>query len=360
MGKVLHVLKVVTINVVTFLVLLFIVNWLVGIYLKRTQATRDQLPNYANDREHARAIFRDYNSIQHEYYPFVGWKMLKFKGPTTTIDENGYRLHSSTSGGKSQRTVHFFGGSTMWGEGSDDQHTIPALYNESFPNDTVVNHGQLAYNTRQELDALISLYSKKVNPNLVIFYDGVNDAAFLCPSEIKELPAHRLVPMFRNKIYVSKTFMVKEALNKAFLENILKLIQRYSDPTKKASPYDCISDPDKAQEIADMFMMNWEMAHEIVTARGGKFIAVLQPAAVVGNPRTDHLDIDQDFKANFADVYRRIKEKIAEKKHPWIYDLSNVLDGSDYIFIDFCHVSSNGNEKVAKAIVDIVAQQQAL
>ena len=179
MGKVLRILKFIAINVVTFLVLLFIVNWLVGIYLKRTQTTRDALPNYDNDREHAKAIFRDYNSIKHEYYPFVGWKMLKYKGPTTTIDENGYRLHTSRANGKPQRTVHFFGGSTMWGEGSDDEHTIPALYNTRFPTDTVVNHGQLAYNTRQEVDALISLYSKKINPDLVVFYDGVNDAAFL-------------------------------------------------------------------------------------------------------------------------------------------------------------------------------------
>lgn len=360
MGKVLSILKFIVINVVTFLVLLFIVNWLVGIYLKKTQASRDELPNYDQDREHAKAIFRDYNSIKHEYYPFVGWKMLKYKGPTTTIDENGYRLHAARTQGNPQRSVHFFGGSTMWGEGSDDEHTIPALFNTQFPNDTVVNHGQLAYNTRQEVDALISLYSKKIHPDLVVFYDGVNDAAFLCPAEITELPAHRLVPMFRQKIYVSKSFLVKEALNKAFLENIIKLIQRRSDPKNKPSPYDCISDPEKAQEIADMFMMNWELAHEIVTARGGKFIAILQPAALVGNPRTDHLKIDEDFKANFADVYRRISEKIEEKKHPWIYDLSNVLDGNDHIFIDFCHVSANGNEKVAKAIAEIVAQQEGL
>jgi hypothetical protein len=356
MAKVLNILKVILINLVSFLVLLFIVNWACGFFLKTAQATRFELPNYDKDREYAKAVFKDYNSIQHEYYPFVGWKMKPYSGRTTHIDKTGNRVHTPPKPSGYTKRVRFFGGSTMFGEGSDDQHTIPALFNEKFPDYKVYNHGQLAYNTRQELDALINVYSKNDTTDIVIFYDGVNDAAFLCPKEIDELPAHRLVPMFRDKIYVKKSKIVKEALKKAFLENIIRLVLRHSGQ-KKESPYNCISDPNKAEEIAEMMMRNWELAHKIVTDRGEKFIAILQPAAFISHPRTDHLQPDEDFKANFVEIYRRIKLKMEQKKYPWIYDLSNAFDNNEYIFIDFCHVSPNGNQIMSEAIAEIVKKE---
>jgi len=219
----------------------------------------------------------------------------------------------------------------------------------------VYNHGQLAYNTRQELDQLISVYSRNEKTDVVIFYDGVNDAAFLCPKEIKELPAHRMVPMFREKIYASNFDMAKELLAKVFFDDILNLIQKVGyRPTAANSPYDCLSEPGKAEAIAEMMMKNWEMAHEIVTARKGKFIAVLQPAAFIGNPRTDHLKLDEDLGKNFMEIYKLLKEKIAARNYPWIVDLSEKFDGEEYVFIDFCHVSPNGNEIIAREISRVV------
>ena len=351
--KIVRILKVVAINLVTFLVLLVIVNWTCGLYLKKSAIVRrDELPNYADDQEHAKKVFADYNRVQHQYEPFVGWKTLPYNGSTVHITEAGQRTHLiNADKEKKEKSVHFFGGSTMWGEGSDDQHTIPALFNQALPQYDVFNHAQLAYNSRQELDALISLYSTNVKPDVVIFYDGVNDAAFLCPKEIKELPAHRLVPMYREKLYVGKTALAKEIAGKIFIENILKVIHKFTyKPTPENSPYDCVSNPEKAEQIAEMMMMNWEMANEIVTNRGGKFIAVLQPAAYIGNPKTDHLKLDGNLGENFKEIYKRFKQKIAERNHSWIIDLTSKFDGDEFIYIDFCHVSPNGNEIIANEI----------
>jgi hypothetical protein len=352
------VLKVVAINLVSFAILVLIINWACGLYLKKgAQPGRDKLPNYADDPAYARKIFKDYNSVQHEYEPFVGWKCLPYKGETLTISANGERIHATGTSSKT-KVVHFFGGSTMWGEGSDDKNTIPALFNEANPEYEVHNHGQLAYNTRQELDALISLYAKKERADLVIFYDGVNDAAFLCPSDIKELPAHRLVPMYRDKLYTKKSSVAIDLASEIFIGNILKVIQKLTyKPTPENSPYDCLRTPGKAEEIAEMMMKNWEMANEIVTARGGTFIAVLQPAAFIGKPRTDHLKLDKELDKNFSEVYKLLKMKIAERKHPWIHDLSSSFDGNEYIFIDFCHVSPNGNKIIASKISELVNNQ---
>ena len=351
--KIIKIITFAAINIAVFAILLVALNWACGIYLQRTaKSNRAELPNYQDNLEHARAVFADYNRIQHRYEPFVGWKTLPYEGKTTHISKAGLRTHDESKTVTSeQAVVRFFGGSTMWGEGSDDQHTIPALFNDLNPGFKVFNHGQLAYNTRQELDALISVYARNEKADLVIFYDGVNDAAFLCPEVIKELPAHRLVPMYRDKLYVSGTAMVKEVLRKIFIEDILAVIQKFTaESAGKKALYNCTTDAEKAEAIADMMMKNWEMAHEIVTKRNGTFLAVLQPAAFIGDPRTDHLQLDEELGKNFELIYGLLQKKIADKKYPWIIDLSRAFDTNDYIFIDFCHVSPNGNEIIAREI----------
>jgi hypothetical protein len=355
--KIIKIVKIAAINVATFLVLLVIVNWTCGFFLKQDGAEkgREKLPNYESDFEHAKVVFKDYNSVQHQYEPFVGWKTLPYKGPSLHINAEGMRESPVIPSDRKTGSVHFFGGSTMWGEGSDDNHTIPALFNTRNPGFEVYNHGQLAYNSRQELDALISLYATGKRPDIVVFYDGVNDAAFLCPKEIKKLPAHRLVPMYREKLYVGKTALAKEVAGKIFISNILGVVRKATHKrTPENSPYDCVTNPEKAEQIAEMMMKNWEMANEIVTKRGGRFIAILQPAAFIGNPRTDHLKLDEDLGKNFQEIYRRLKQKIGERNHPWIADLSDRFDGNDLIYIDFCHVSPNGNEIIAREISALV------
>lgn len=352
----LKVLKLILINGLTFVILLAVVNFLCGLSLRKTsQGNRYDLPNYNLDRERAKEVFADYNRVQHQYEPFTGWKTLPYRGKTLHINAEGVRAHTAPAYNGERKTVYFFGGSTMWGEGSDDQHTIPALVNELRPEFEVYNHAQLAYATRQELDALITLYSKEYRPDYVIFYDGVNESAFLCPTEIDQLPAHRLVPMFRQKLYQSKKAYVKELLGKVFFENILKVIYRATyKPTQENTPYDCAANPEKAKEIARIMIRNWEIAHTLVTRHEGKFMAILQPAAFIGNPRLDHLNLDEQLRPEYEIVYQEIKKLISEKGYDWTYDFSDSFNGSDYIYIDFCHVSPNGNEIMAKRIASLL------
>ena len=359
--KIVKIIKLLAINIAVLAILLVTLNWVCGVYLKRSNATnRFELPNYANDPKYAEEVFGEYRRVKHRYEPFVGWRALPFSGKTLYISPAGIRSHEKkpTHDGTSE-VVRFFGGSTMWGEGSDDQHTIPALFNLHHPQYRVYNHGQLAFNTRQELDELISVYSRNEKADLVIFYDGVNDAAFLCPKVIEELPAHRLVPMYRDRLYTRQLHLVKELVSKIFIDNILNSIKKITYvPSAENALYDCTSNPKKAEAIAEMMMKNWEMAHELVTNRNGRFIAILQPAAYIGKPRTDHLMLDEELGKNFKEIYRLLRKKIAERNHPWIIDLSAIFDNDEYIFIDFCHVSPNGNEIIASEIAQVVNSLQ--
>lgn len=357
MKKILSYLKSITISVVVFLVLLAITNWAAGIYMARKGGEkRHLLPAYEGEQEYAEAIFHDYHSIAHRYKPFAEWQMLPYQGKTLSINEQGLRTHTPPAGTTANPVIRFFGGSTMWGEGSDDANTIPALVHQKINTGTVINHGQLAYNSRQNLDALISLYAKGETADVVIFYDGVNDAAFLCPNEIEELPGHRLIPLFQKKIFGGGRQFVFTALNNLFTENILLVIQYYQNTGEhQPSHYNCLNS-DKGKSVASMLIKNWEMAHELVTSRGGKFVAILQPVAYMGSPRLDHLELNKELGDNFRFVYDEVQKIINTQKHPWIYDFSEAFNGDDYIYIDFCHVTKSGNKIVADKLADLIPE----
>lgn len=359
-NKIYPILKTIGVNLIVFLFLLMITNWACGIYLKKAaEEKRHQLPNYNNDPEYAKAIFEDYHSVAHTYKPFVEWQMLPYRGKTLTINNEGLREHPGTTESGDSGTVRFFGGSTMWGEGSDDTHTIPALFNKELPSYTVFNHGQLAYNTRQSLDALISLYNRGEKADVVVFYDGVNDAAFLCPAEIDKLPAHRLVPMFESKIFGGKRQVAFTILNNLFTENVFILIRHLRNiGERKPAMYDCV-DTGKGKMVAEMMISNWEIAHDLVASRGGRFIAVLQPVAYVGSPRVDHLELDKELGENFHEVYYHLKLLIQQRQYPWILDLTDAFDGNEYIYIDFCHVTENGNQIIASKLSSVLREQTA-
>ncbi|MCE7862671.1 MAG: hypothetical protein DYG99_03915 [Bacteroidetes bacterium CHB5] len=355
MKKFISILKTGAINLAIFLVLLIVVNWGCGLYMSGLGGEkRNELPNYADDRQLAKDIFHDYHQVSHRYKPFTEWQMLPYAGKTLTIDETGYRVHQPPAKTEAGPVVRFFGGSTMWGEGADDAHTIPALFHSKFKKGTVANHGQLAYNSRQGLETLITLYAQGKQTDVAVFYDGVNDAAFLCPTEINELPGHRLVPMFQNKIYGGKKQVALTILNNLFTENVLLVIRHLKNVNNQNKGlYNC-ADAEKGKEVARMLVETWEMANALVTSRGGKFIAVLQPASYLGKPRLDHLELNEELGVNFRFVYNEVKRLMAERNHTWFVDMTDAFDGDQYIYIDFCHVTAAGNEIIADRVNKIL------
>ena len=81
-----------------------------------------------------------------------------FASETINIDRDGLRV---TPGGPANpmRILSLFGGSTMWGTGVDDAHTISALVQRLFPDAAVVNYGQSAFVSAQNRAALLKRIS---------------------------------------------------------------------------------------------------------------------------------------------------------------------------------------------------------
>jgi lysophospholipase L1-like esterase len=109
------------------------------------------------------------------------WTLFRdVRGPRNTA----YNLASEDE--RFNRLIWAFGGSTMRGATIHDERTIPSVLAQALNDDegrlrvTVRNFGEDSYTSLIELHALQrSLIREPERPDLIIFYDGFNDASYL-------------------------------------------------------------------------------------------------------------------------------------------------------------------------------------
>lgn len=363
--------KLVLGNLISFLVILFVVNLLSAIALYFIDNdillfgdSRTDLPNYDASRAHAEEVFLDYERTSTQYEPFIGWSRLPYQGKTTVIGPEGDRLCPPPAPGAS-KTAHFFGGSTMWGTGSDDSGTIPAQFQALSPDFRAVNHGETGFNSRQGLDKLLNLLVQGDTLDLVVFYDGVNDIYYSCQKGVDELPTHARETYLRDAARKNRDRSYARVFRALFLDNILALAVKinqspaFQQRKDRCDFFDCLCKPEKVQAVANELLTNWSIAHDLVEARGGRFIGILQPSPYLGDPRLDHISVSgmrQSIDTTYQLVYHEIQRQIDERDLNWAYDFTDVLDGDEYFYIDYCHLSPNGNRKVAERLSAIVGK----
>lgn len=368
-----RILRLVAGNLAIFLLLVLVANAITaGIYdlsdwwsdRKEKSDERVDLPNYV-DKDHSRKIFAETRKLGTRYVPFVEWKRKAFQGETVNIDEAGDRIHRAPGQGE-RGVVRFFGGSTTWGTGVDDDHTIPALFNALHPDWTVHNHGESGYYSRQELERLESLVHLGEPVDLVVFYDGYNDVRELCRRDV-DLTGHgqqgRLAALVEPGPLVVQIFTSGLRL---LVQDLRKAVGRLTVETSR-----CMEDPAYGDRVASMTLANWRTARAVAALAGADFVAILQPVAAIGRPNLSHLADDTFSLDDYATaqsnpnklgrgidhklVYPKLKQAIVASGADWIHDVTDAFDGDEFIYTGPCHVTENGNARMAERISRIVA-----
>ena len=143
---------------------------------------RSSLKNY-NNIKWAKQHFTEFSELKTIYKDFYTWRRNSYNGITININEEGIReSFSSFSNQKSNLEYLFFGGSTMWGTGSNDNNTIPSIFSQ-LNNVSVINYGETGYLSIQSFNLLNTLVIQEkldLKNKVVIFYDGVNNVATNC------------------------------------------------------------------------------------------------------------------------------------------------------------------------------------
>ena len=359
-------LRLVAINlvVVGFLITLLNVGALIGLSIYDAirpiqHADTHRLPNY-RDVDWAETHFREYAAISSRYEAFYGWRYEPFEGRTVTIDEEGRRRSVAAAGAqderRAERSVAFFGGSTMWGVGADDAGTIPSAYGRLAPDREAVNFGSIAFNAHQQLNLLIKELAEGYRPEAVVFYDGVNDALQKCHVDNQDAFGHAQESRIRTVLDENQRWSAPP-LHYALLpavklfEEVLQVLARRVG--SGIVSYDCDQRPEKAEAIAWQMLTDWRIAREQAERHGAQFLAVLQPTAYESASRLDHLELDPVWGRQYATVYPLVLDlldgEFADLKDVFL-DLRAALDRDEYLFIDWCHLSPNGNAIIAKRI----------
>lgn len=135
---------------------------------------RAWLPNY-RDFPWAGRHFREFSELTTTHESFYGWRRLPYRGTTIEVDQDGLRRTWQDPAVTPSRTIAIFGGSTAWGSGSDDEHTIASLFARARSEYRAYNYGETAHTARQNVNRLLNMLSEGFQPDVVVFYNGSSE-----------------------------------------------------------------------------------------------------------------------------------------------------------------------------------------
>lgn len=368
--------KIITINVVIFLSILLVLNF-TSVVIYQTYQTyqsyqpipadpKGSLPNYTKT-PWAKKHFEEFIALPTEYKSYIGWRRLEYVGKTITIDSNGLRVtpqHPELK--KDAPKVIFLGGSTMWGTGANDANTIPAHFAALSKGDyQSINMAETAYNAFQSYIFLRMQIMQGIVPDIVVSYDGVNELSRL---NVNARPfGHARDNQIRNALFktdgnsIHPELAPKTALTyEQFFIGPIKLFsskmkQKLSGDIEQ-NIYDLSSE--RITQVAKELLESWKATKQLANSNGARFIGILQPNAGIGNPNLSHLTLDQNILTGYKHLYPAIIKLLQSEEYSGLAQdvsiLVDAFDNEDYIYIDFCHVSPNGNQIIAKKIYSII------
>lgn len=371
---------------------------------------RSTYPVYDDlDPNYSKSIFINYASPGTQYMPFIGWRRHPYKSNTVNIDDE-HRTRLSLNQ-KAQQSTWFFGGSTMWGTGSDDNQTIPSWF-AKISGETVWNFGESGFNSFQELNQLMIYLVKGYKPKRVIFYDGVNEG-YYCNTNNKEFPTHAKSEKFKkyianyrkvlksnrelkkevNKIistgeykkgakdsliYRISNYIYRPYINLYYsaidkrsigieMDKSLKSDIPFKDFNRKGKYKNCGRSDKKLKEASLTTVRTWLIVNDILKEKKIDFFVFLQPTSQI-NPEALKLDyIRNPEKQRIVDEHLSYLAQYSKIKQNWykecekhqacdkFYDLSDIFDSiNKNIYIDAVHISPEGNRIVAEKIWSII------
>jgi hypothetical protein len=368
-----RIYKLIGVNLLVFFVLANIAYWAIPTvtaiseFLKTRRADPGAAalsPAYSPaDRRWLTGYHEQAKAFSTVYRSFIGWRARPLAGEAINVEGRHLQRRTVNPERTNGKTVYFFGGSTMWGVGVNDAGTIPSQF-AALTGVRAENFAETGWTAPQNLVLLLQLLSEGHRPDLVVFYDGINEVIGKCGTAHAPT-SHGLESHFANVLRRQvklNSFEHHFAPVVAFAARIRGEIAGAmgSRTTARAHPFDCHTDPVKARRIAENLLRDWEFARELSQARGIKFVAALQPVAYYSRTRMDHLTSLPAFTASaslyrgqFEAIYPLLREQIARGGR--FYDLAPALDRDEYLYIDPWHVSPAGNRHLARELAKLTA-----
>lgn len=312
------------------------------------------------DAPEIEAMFDElYSNIDMEAEPYVHYRIKPSEGDHINVLPNKTRLCTNPpEDAHISLEVFVFGGSTIWGTGARDAHTIPselaALFAQqpNMGNVRVTNFGNWGYVRTQENLLLLRELQQGRIPDLVIFYDGVNDLVSSFMANEAGLPQNTINRAEEFNIRLSTKRQLGMLLSSSYLFRAATGIGRNLGGNAPAQPRNLDA---LAQQSIDAYKHALDVSDALAELHGFKVLNFWQPNVFTKQPRTDYEEgyraKDGHFEELFTNAYSIVPQDAELVGRANFFDLSQLFEGvEETLYIDFVHKSEHANALVAKAM----------
>ncbi len=375
---------------------LFILNAAAGLIVKTATRYRKRVHPAPEDAYKGSAWSAPYfKALKHtstRWYPYVYWKSSPMSSRYLNVDRQGdratwNRTPRGAGGGRPLR-IFTFGGSTMWGVGVRDDYTLASLLSRRLAEKSnydveVSNYGQIGYVSTQEVLLLYQLLADGMRPDVVVFYDGINDCfaayqsgiAGLTQNEafrVREfnlvggnksrrrnlyLTAIRTLFFHSNAAKLGRLIAGKDADEEAG-ENVeaRQMLSYLAPGTTGTQPGATNPAGALEQAVVNRYLFNQRMVLMLGRQFGFRSLFYWQPAIFFKDKLTPHERSfvgDPQREQFFLAAYRRMAAAAPENG---VRDLSGIFKNkSETLFTDAWHPTESGDESIARIMAGDVA-----
>jgi lysophospholipase L1-like esterase len=323
--------------------------------------------------------YREIERLEERWEPYVYFRPKPFAGSTIRVGSDGLRATWQPPNDANDRLARgslkllMLGGSSLWGFGARDDRTIPSLVARGLFERgwrvEVKNLSGIGYVSTQELIALIRELQAGYRPDLVIFYDGVNDAssAYLeGESGLSTNESHRRQefnllqsPARLGAALIAK--LVKDSGSYRFAQAVHRRFPRGFAPSIAARSPESIDR--LAGDVVTRYIATIRIVESLSRGYGFRPLFFWQP--IIFTKRA-MVQVEREEAQKYAwtepmfrAVFERIRTSAELANNPAFHDLSGIFDGTEgLVFIDYCHTTEAANERIAAAMADRLSQGQ--
>jgi len=337
---------------------------------------REKVSYYSSQDWAERYWYEHRLSSKQRYYPYVGWRRVPFEGKTIEIDENGVRLTPGADCSAISLKVFTFGASEMWGTGSPDWGTIPANLQKGLEKlkqgpVCVMNFGESAYASMQDVIMLLMQLRSGNVPDLVLFYNIGSDVYAAYQSGRAGVPQNldQLAARFEGRQEPSSFVdQLRSTYSYALIDKLMGRLSIANPQQEEPTPRKLVTYESMGIDVAklsDLIVQHYLGNHEIVSGLaqkyGFKYFFFLPPRIFRGNkpltPEEQEMKHGLETEAAFYKLYTAVYQTIEREssKYQNLYSMVHIFDRYDsLIWIDAAHVTPIGNQLIAKGMLDVI------
>jgi lysophospholipase L1-like esterase len=309
-----------------------------------------------------------------EWHSYVYYRHQPLQSRFVNVNAQGIRQtwHAEPPKARSKR-IFVFGGSTVWGTGARDDFTIPShlarLLTDRGYNVDVTNFGESGYVTSQDLILLMLQLRAGNRPDLVIFYDGINDVFSAGQSGRAGLP--------QNESNRQREFNKGRGPNKprderaraapnpreewehplAMQRLAAGVRRRLRGPQAVSPEFAKLANPDQlAKEVVQSYAENLRLVRALAESYQFATLFYWQPVSFTKKTLTAYEQSNcqslEYAKSFFLKVYDCVGENATLRQIERFRNISSLFDtDSRGYYVDFAHLTEEGDERVAREIV---------